>query len=522
MLAAANLTTRLLGVILWPLVTRLFAPFDGEHGDAGTGLARIPISTYQIVLALSSVGFNVSVAKLVAERLALGDTFGARRVFRVALLAMVILGVLFTLGFWWGAPALATLAGQPDTMPGFRAMAPAMILMTLTAAFRGLFQGFQRHSPNGISQMAEAVVRVVTALVLLIVFVRVSIPMGAAAVNFGDVTGAGVAFLYLYWLYRKHQQDLWAGVGSIPTREFSPETTGEVLRRIMMISLPITLIGAIHPLMIQADAIMVNHLLKRPEVGRSMVQAAFGQLSNATQLVWAATLITGAMYTSLLPAVAEAVATRRMQDVRAKARMAYLVTMLTGLPAAAGMWVLGGPLYALVYGGNGGSVLSAAAWSTLFLMLQQTSSGLLQGAGHVTLTTVNLAIGAVVKMVLTYFMLGPLGMGVEGAALATVVGFAIIALLNIWGVRRHLGASLSLTAMVTKPTVAAAVMTVTLGGLLRTWPAPGALITLLWVAVGAAVYVAVLLLVRGVPIEDMAALPGGGRLMGFLRRLRLV
>lgn len=522
-LAAATLAVRLLGVILWPLVTRLFAPFDGKMGEAGTGLARMPISTYQIILAFSSSGFNVAIAKLVAERLATGDAHGARRVFRASVAVMVGLGLLFTVGFWWGAPTLAGWIRQPDTAPGFRAMAPAMILMTLTAAYRGLFQGFQRHTPNGVSQVVEQLVRVGAALGLLVVFAPVSIALGAAAVNFGDVPGALAALLYLYWLYRRERRGMWRGLAAQPAAETQSETTRALLRRIFVIALPITLIGAIMPLMIQADTVMVNHLLRNAGMETRAVDAAFGQLSNANQLVWAATILSGALYTSLVPAVAEALAQRRLSAVRQTARTAYQITVITALPLAAGMWILGGPLYTLVYGGGGGGpVLAAAAWGALFLNLQQTSSGLLQGAGHVTLTVVNLLAGTAVKILMTYVLMGPLGLGVNGAAYATVAGFALVALLNAWGVQRRLGAGPDPAGTLLKPGLAAAAMVAALWGLLRVWPVPGALLTVLMVGAGAAVYGLTLLLVRGLPAAGLMALPGGGRLVAALQRFRLL
>lgn len=522
-LAAANLATRLLGVVLWPAVTRIFAPYDGAGGDAGAGLARMPLYAYQIVFSFASIGFNVAIAKLVAERLAVQDTRGARRVFQVSLRIMAALGLGFTAAFWWGAPALAEWVGRPLAAPGFRAMAPAMILMTLTAAYRGLFQGFQFHTPNGISQMLEQTVRVAAALVLLALLVRVSVPLGAAAVNFGDVPGALAALLYLYWLYRQERRSMWRGLAVAPPEAALTETTRDVLRRILAIALPITLNGAVSPLMLLADTVMVNRLLRQSGVAETAVDAAFGQLGNASTLLWASTLVSGALYTALVPAIAEAAARGRHREVRTRVHSAYLVTFLTGLPLVAGTWSLSGPIYRLVFGSaEGGPVLAALAPSALFLMLQQTTSGLLQGAGRVTLTTANLLAGAAIKILMTYVFMGPLGLGIYGAAYATVVGQGAIALLNILGVQRHLGAAPQPAFTVLKPGLASAAMVAALRALGQAWPVPGALLTLLLVAAGAAVYAAVLILVRGLPAEGLGALPGGGRLLALLQRLRLI
>lgn len=542
-LTAANFATRLLGVIYWPLLTRVFRPFDGREGEAGVGLARIPLASYQIILSFSSVGFNVAISKLIAERLARGDGAGARRVFRVALTLMTVLGVGLTALFWWGAPALAQFAGDPEAFVGFRALAPAMVLMTLTAAYRGLFQGLQQMEPVGISQVVEQILRILAGLSLAAWGVRRSLVWGAAGVSLGDVTGALVAAFYLYAVARPAQLGLAAasGGGSAPvthapagrataTARAAATARGgggswwQLAGEIFRLALPISLIGAIMPLMAQADTVMVNRILSAQGLATDAVREAFGQLSNGVQLLWIPAVLTQALQVSLVPAVSESLALGDRAGGARKTRTALRATLLFGLPAAAGLWVLADPIYRVVYaGGGGGPVLAVLAWGSLFLMLQQTSSGALQGLGRVGLSAWNLAAGALVKVVVTYPLLAYTALGARGAAIGTVLGFATTATLNLAALYRELGPVLPWRALLRALAPGTALMAAALWAVGRLLGPMGTLTTLALVGAGALLYGLALLLLRGLEPADLERIPRlGAPAVAWLRRLGLL
>ncbi|HYG59226.1 MAG TPA: hypothetical protein VD902_14285, partial [Symbiobacteriaceae bacterium] len=76
LLTLAALVSRLLGAFYKPVIAHIFAPFDGKAGAVGIGLTQVPLTTYQVILSFTSVGLNVGISRLVAERMALGDPRG--------------------------------------------------------------------------------------------------------------------------------------------------------------------------------------------------------------------------------------------------------------------------------------------------------------------------------------------------------------------------------------------------------------------------------------------------------------
>lgn len=529
-LSLATLVSRILGALYKPIVNDLFLPYDGMGGERGMGLAGIPYVVYQVVLAFTAVGLNVGISKLVAERLAVRDQAGARRVFRYSFITMGALGLAGTVAFWFGAPYMAAAMSHNalEAIPGFRATAPALFFVSLMAAYRGLFQGFQQMTPNAVSQLIEQLVRIGVGIFLVSLLAPRDVALGAAGFNFGDVAGAMVGLLYLVWMARRSAAGMWgAGPGAkVPYlgQEGAP-SPWQLMKRVLVVSLPIAVIGAIVPLMGVADVFVVLNRLTELGAGSNEAQAAFGQLTNALVIVLLPGVFTLGLYTSLVPAMAESMAVGNIAQVRARAQTAYRITTLLALPAFVGLLVLAEGVYRLLFpAGAGGTVLGAMSWAVPFMMLQQTTSGLLQGIGRIGVTVRNQVIGLLVKTGVTYWLVGL--MGVEGAGYATAAAFLVAGALNIWEVERRIGRTIDWNGMFIRPGIAALVM----GGAL--WAIQGALspafgsprlLALLLIAIGGVTYAVMLLLVGGVKAEDISRLPRMGQpLLRVLRRVGLI
>lgn len=547
MLSVAALVSRLLGAFYKPAIARIFAPFDGHNGAVGIGLTQVPLTVYQVVLSFTSVGLNVGISRLVAERMAVADVRGARRVFRFSLLLMAVIGLIGSVGLWFGAPALASLIseGAAETVPGFRAMAPAIFLTSVLAAYRGLFQGLQSMTPNAMSQIVEQIVRVGAGLLLTAWMVQRSVALGAAGFNFGDVIGAGLALLYLLILAQGRSRTMWesetaaAGVpqylrgapssgakiaGSsegAPRPVWANETPWELTRRIFSVAGPITIVGAVVPLMMLADTLFVFRALGAQGLPNDQIQAAYGYLTNVFMIVNLPGVFTQALYTSILPAITTSITLREFGVAKERSAQAYRMTFLLALPAQAGLWALSAGIYSLLYGDLAGAhLLQTISWAALPIMLQQTTSGILQGMGHIGLPVRNFILGATLKVLLTALLTRYYG--VEGAAWATVAGFAVAAVLNLYHVERHLGRTFRLGEMLLRPSLAAILMAATIVGL-QLWLPQRPLTTLLLIAVGGLVYGLSLLVTGGIRRRDLEVLPKiGPRLAAILGRTGLL
>jgi len=388
-LAVAGVLSRLLGALY-----RFILPYFLD--DAGLGLFQMAYPIYSTLLSLSAFGIPVAISKLVSEKLALGRGRGAMRVFRIALIMLAAAGLSFSLFLLAIAPTFARqVLKEERAIANIMAIAPAIFFVSVMAAFRGLFQGFQQMTYYGVSQVVEQVVRVSTILLAAILLASYGTTWQAAGANFGAVTGGIAGLGYLFFVYVSKRGEIERRFLSGPQSPHDgEESTPDIIYRILQLAIPISLAGVIFPIVSFIDSIVVPSRLHVAGFG-SEATAMYGILTaKAMPFINAPTVITGALAVSLVPAISEALATKNMAQVRSRAKAGVRVTFLLNIPAAVGLFLLARQVPDMLWDSpEVGGPLSILAAGMFFLTVQQASSGIMQGMGRPDIPVRNLILG---------------------------------------------------------------------------------------------------------------------------------
>lgn len=544
-LAVAGLANRVVGAI-----SRIILP--AMIGDEGMGLFQMAYPIYSMFLVFSTAGVPVAVSKLVAEQAAKGNRRGTRYILRVATMILAFTGIFSTAVLFMTAGYLSRVVLK-DTRAAYSiyATAPAVLILSVMSGFRGYFQGLQRMETSAASQIGEQLIRVFFMIGLAYILLPRGIEYSAAGAAFGAVAGGVAGFAILIAAYYRggvpgidggEAVALTAGTGTgagtgsgsgsegvSPARVVDPymRSSTALAVQVFSLSLPIVLGAAIMPLMQVVDAALVPVRLHAAGILGAEVTRLYGQLTGmALPLVYFPTVLTTALATSAVPAVSEAVAFQDRRLLLSRAQDIVWLGFLIGLPASLGLYLLADEFCMMFYRlPQAGVSLRALAFGTLFLCLQQTSSGVLQGLGAVSIPVKNLLKGAIVKAIVNYVLTGIPAIGIRGAALGTVAGFGLSSILNIIDLYKMLGLSLDVRDKVAKPVLATFVMGIAVivvyDGVMRatgsnTLGALGA------TTAGAGVYGLTLLATGALHQKDIEMLPMGKRLARLLVRLKLI
>lgn len=516
-MAVAGLLSRVLGAVYRIPLTRLI-------GQEGLGLYQLAYPIYVTILQVSTSGINIAISKLVAERVALRNIRGAKRVFETALIMLTVVGAAAALLLFAAArPISAVLHRDPRSYYAIVALAPAVLFVALMATFRGFFQGFSRFAPTAVSQVAEQLMRVATALTLGHLLLPRGVEYAAAGASFGASTGAFLGLALMVLIFLRSGRRLLAQRSDA----HAPESRRSLARHILALSIPISLAAIVLPLMTFIDSAVVPMRLSSLGLQPDRVTALYGQLSGmAMPVINMPTVITFAFGLSLVPTISKAYAHRDLVTVRDEAAQGARMTILLTMPAIIGLFVLATPVMSLLYDiPEAGGILAAVTPGLLFLALQQTTSGVLQGLGRTDLPVRHLIMGAVVKTVVTYFLTGLPQYGVIGAAIGSVAGFLVAASLNIASVTSLVGSGFNLPGMIVRPAVAAAGMGVAVRGFywLTAERLGNDLATVAAIAAGVTVYLIIMLIIRGFRERDFEIVPRvGDRVAARLRRFGLI
>lgn len=518
-LTVAGLVVKGIGSLNWIILSRFL-------GGEGIGLYQMAFPIYLLALSVSSAGLPVAISILTAEKIALQDVAGRKRLFRTAMTILALTGLLFSWLTYLGSGWLieARLIRDPRAYYALLALSPAIFLVTMEAGLRGYLQGWQQMTPTAVSQIAEQLLRVGAMLFFAIWLLPLGIDYAAGGASLGAGAGAGAGLLVLVYYYWRLERRPGANTQT-PSRANASrqEPLRHLLQRMAKLALPVSLASIMLPLVANLDLLIVPARLET--AGYTVAQATelFGYLTGmGVPLVNLATMMTAALATSIVPAVSAAAALGNLQEVRQRTATAMRLTNLVILPAAAALWVLAVPVATVVYHApQAGEVIRVLAFGVYLLGVHQVTTGVLQGMGHSSLPVVNMGLAAIVKVILNYHLTALPALGICGAAWATNADLGLAALLNYYFVRRYTQVQTA-AAGLGKNVFAALVMGVVLNFAYQL--AQGfqltpleALLPLLLLAV--TVYCAVLLLCGGLSRDDVVRLPLiGPRLLPLLAK----
>ena len=442
-LMLASLVNRVISFAYRILVVRFI-------GVEGMGLYEMVFPFYSLVLMLATAGVPVALAKLTAERVTLQAWGKVRSIFRLSLIFLAASGLLAALSLWFLAPWLTgRVFADTRVYPAFKVMLLAVPLVAVCSAFRGYFQGWQLMSPVALAQVSEQVVRVGSGLLLGLHFLPYGVAMAAAGLAMGMVLGelAGLVIsMVIFWQARPYD-DVAAGQVSSIKLDILP---------LFRLALPVMAARAAGGIMLTLEALLIPRQLQQWGATVAEATAIYGQYAGiALTLIYLPMIITVAVAMAMVPAIAEAQAQKDDLMLTRRCRQALKLTLLSGLPFAVVFYLLAAPLCGLIFSTpEAGVALKTLALGSIFIYLEQTTIGILNGLGAMGTVLRATIVGGIVDMLGIYF-LTPV-FGIAGAALGVNLSCAAVTIYNLMALIRHTPLRLDGATFIYRPLAAAA------------------------------------------------------------------
>ena len=529
-LGAAGLVVKILGAVFRiPLVNWI--------GDIGMANYNPAYYIYNFFLVLATAGIPIAISKMVSERIAVGHYGEAHKVYRIsfALMASIGIGSFFVLFAF--ASQIANLVNNPEAALAMRAIAPCLIFVPTMAAMRGYFQGMQNMRPTAVSQIVEQFFRVVVGLTLAYVLFHMAggsgfvakydaFERGAAGAAFGATAGSIGGLLIIVLVYALSKRSIHFKIRHSHNEAYEP--AGLILKRIMIIAVPITIGAAIMPITNLVDVTIVIGRLQEAGFGYEAAKGLYGQLGGFVgSLVYLPQVLIYAVAISLVPLVSAA---HRIGDhvaLRDNVSLGIRLASIIGFPCAAGLMALSEPIMLLIYPAQAESAISASeilftmSAGIFFLSASQTLTGVLQGVGKQGIPVRNLMLGILLKIAITWILTGIPSINIQGAAIGTVVAFATAGILNLYAVRKYTGTEINIWKTFGRPFLAAGIMGLVSKGvyeLLRLWIDSNTIPALVAVFIGVLLYGVMILVTKTISKDELARLPKGDKLLKIIGR----
>ena len=525
------------GILIVKLIGMFYKiPLINIIGEAGAADFNNAYNIYAVLLTVSTAGLPVAVSKLVSEANALNRRNQVRRTFRLALVLFLTLGLISFLVMFFRADALAGMMNDSKAAAGIRALAPAVVCVGCLAALRGYSQGHSNMAPTSVSQIIEALCKLVVGLGLAFWLVKQGKDpdVAAAGAITGVTVGTVVALIYMVL-------DFFLSRGREDTHGTDrPDSAGSILANILKIAVPITLSSSMVGIVTVIDSSLVQGQLQSAlDLTEKASRTLYGNYSGALNIYNLPTSLMAAITASVIPAVSAALARR---DRRGAARItgsALRITALLSFPMGVGLFVLGTPIIRLLFPSLNvevaGPLLSTLGVATPFVCMVLVCNSVLQAHGFINLPVIVMVLGGIVKIVNNYNLVGAIG--IAGAPVGNILCFGLALVLDLVVITRVIPNRPRLLPIFAKPAVASAVM----GG--AAWAVYGLLSRILSseqvdqagqtvravsrmgnaagiflaIAVAGVVYLVLVIALRAISRDDLALMPKGDKLARLLR-----
>ena len=497
-------------------------PLNAIIGEQGFGYFNTAYEIYNVLLMISTAGLPVAMSRMISQASSLDHYGQVRRIYTTARAIFLGLGIAGSLLMTLFCRQLAVFQNQPDAWAAIGCLGPCVLLICIMSTFRGFFQGQSNMLPTSISQVLEAITKLIVGMIAALVLIKTtkSIPLAAGGAILGVTASCLLSSVYLFRCFRKTYSRL-------PVTGEEVSSFGATAKGLLIIAIPITIGSAgLQILTMLETKIYMGQLLSHgnSQSAADTMRGIYGMTQTIFNMPCAfITPIT----ISIIPAITAQLTLGNDLGAKQTEESAARITGLISMPCAFGLAVLAEPVTALLGGYTGEKLVLATQLMTvlgisiMFNAVVLVTTAIMQAHGHAGRPVINMLIGGVLKLVAVYILTGNPDIGIVGTPIGTLLCYLSICFLNLISIKKLLPQAPSLIPNLLRPFLAAAIMGILTYAAWFALKAAGADSRLILcgapICVGVLVYVVAAVKIKVVTREDCLLLPKGEKIANLLK-----
>lgn len=537
-LAMATVLVKLMGFLFK-------VPLNNIIGEDGFGYFNTAYDVYNVLLMISTTGLPVAMSRMISQAQTLGNHAQIKRIYRTSLYVFLTIGMAGSLGMLIFCRQLSVMVTtNENSWAAIAALAPCVLLICLVSAYRGFFQGQSNMTPTSVSQIFEAVTRLVVGLGLAWLVMKLTgeaavraqgivLASGETAQDYGDITlaaggailgvtlGSLISVVYLHHKFRQSNQILSLGGGTA-------KSTRSTMKELLSIAVPITLGSAGLQIINLFDTmIYMRRLTGALQWTEKMADSAKG-VYNFCQTVFALPCsFIPTITIAVIPAITASLTRKDLAEAKATSESSVRTMALIAMPCAAGLFVMAEPVIRLLCSTYtedriqlAATMLAILGLTVIFNSLVLLLNAIMQAHGDVVTPVVNMLIGGIIKIIVNYILVGQPNLNIVGAPIGTFICYISITALDLIAMKRHISARPAIFKNIIRPGLASAIMGAAtfmvyrvLSNAISSWK----LACLLSLAFAVVLYAVLVVFLRCLTYEDCMLLPKGEKIAKILR-----
>ncbi len=546
-------------------------------GGLGMGYFGTAYTMYSPIHALATAGLPIAISRMVSQYMAQQRYKDVKLIHKVSIPIFLFTGFIGSALMMLGSFPYVKFISSPGSIYSLLILAPTIFFSCLISIYKGYYEGLRNMIPTAVSEIVEAVGKVVFGITFSYVTVwygmnefkihgtvfgvayqtvsearNAILPWASAGAVLGITFGAVAGYLYMVLKYKLSGDGITvAELQSAP----EPCPIKKLIKMLLSISVPVALGAIIMNIASAIDATLVQRRLndimhiapgvlirkysglipmEAIQAGTTHVFLAgcFSYMNTVTMLL---PTITQGLAISALPNVTDAWVGGIKEKIKKSIETVLKVTSIISFPIGLGMSVLSFPIMDLIYNTLGknkslgevciaSQIMSIYALGIIFVAIGTPVCSMLQAVGRADIPLKLLSLGVIMKVVLNYILVGIPEINIQGAGIGTLVCYLFVCTAGLIALRKEVKISINWMASFIKPLICSllcAIAAYTSHGLLS-MVIPFKLATIFSIAISGIVYVLALFLTNTVTSSDLMTIPKCKKIVKTLEKVRLI
>ena len=546
-------------------------PLGNLLGEEGFAYFSVAYNVFTPLYSLAMAGLPVAVARMVSENVAKGNYCEVKKILGVSTAAFTVTGGIASILMLASAKIYSDkIVETPAAFLSIICLAPAVFFCCMMSSRRGYYEGLKNMYPTAISQMIEAIAKLLFGLLFSWLVIHIGTtqfeadktvfgtfckteteamsiiyPFASAAAILGVTFSTLIGAVYLHLRYHIKGDSITKEqlVSAPPARSGK-----EILRSLCAIAIPVSLgtLATTITSFIDSSSVLnrLNYAMELdsqtiinmyPGIGekaRDIPDFIYGAYNYAISVFNLVPTITTTFAISALPAVTAAWTLKNTELTKKSVESVLRITSLVAFPAGIGISVMAKPILKLLYpsaeralGVNiAAPALSLLGVGVIFVALLTPINSMLQAVGRADIPVKLMLVGGTIKIVTNFVLVSIPSINVKGAPVGTILCYVFLFLASMFFLCRQIRTVPNIKTTFIKPFAAAAVCGVTAGLVynLLDEMISSRILTVISIILAAVIYAICLLLFKALAKDDIIMLPKGKKIVKMLEKKGLI
>ncbi|MBD7916222.1 polysaccharide biosynthesis protein [Clostridium sp. Sa3CUN1] len=447
-LSLSGVVIKVLSALYVPILRRII-------GVDAYGVYGASYSIFIFILAITSMGAQPAITKVVSEFRAIGNNKDSLRTMILAKKYLILIGGTITILFIFFAKPIASIMKWEQATISIIFLAPTILFSCILSAYRGYLQGIEEMKIIAISQIIEQLANIIFSLFFAKLLIDISLELGVAGGTIGSSLGAITAIIFIHFNKKPYQEE-YINANKIK----KTNTDKKIIKKLLVYALPITSLVAMQNASGLVDTSIVKIRLLAVGFSNNDANTFFGILNSYNTILYVPLAIITSLSAAIFPKIIIAFTEKNRKELKSQINYVYKLIFMITIPSTIGLSILSKEIYLLIFGEiQGYKLMLFGSIVLIFMSLTTIQNTIFQGINKLHLILQTAFVGVIIKVIVNFLLVGIKDLNIFGAVIATLLSFLIPTIINHIKIKKIFKIKIYLKSFIILPFVSSIFMT---------------------------------------------------------------